>query len=149
MSVYYIINGCNFQCLKCLFHTSNSLRICVGFCTAYLQCMVLILESTRGHIAHVWRKSGIFEEKKIIFATAVDLNKCLKQIKLLFFPRAHRCVSYHFNFNTMGTAGHWRGICGETPGNTGNAFFAGKLILAYFRRRARAFFVCRFFPALL
>ena len=40
---------------------------------------ILVLDGNADHVAHVWRESVFFI---FIFAIAVDLNKCLKQVKL-------------------------------------------------------------------
>ena len=41
-----------------------------------------ILDGNSEHVAHVGRKIGLFGEKEIKFLTALELIKCLKQIKL-------------------------------------------------------------------
>ena len=57
----------------------------------FILSMLLILDGTLGHVAHAWRKIGLFG-----FVTAVDLLKCLKQIKLQNCSlRAHLFLSYH------------------------------------------------------
>ena len=43
--------------------------------------MALILNGNSEHVVHVFRKKGLSEEKKVIFVTALDLMKCLEQIK--------------------------------------------------------------------
>ena len=43
--------------------------------------MVLILDGNTEHVAHVWRKIGLFEQKNILFVTAFDLIKCLEHVK--------------------------------------------------------------------
>ena len=43
--------------------------------------MVLTLDGNLDHVAHTRTKIGLFKGKKIGFVTALDLNKCLKQVK--------------------------------------------------------------------
>ena len=43
--------------------------------------MVLILDGNSESVAHAIRKICVFGEKKMRFMTALDLIKCLKQIK--------------------------------------------------------------------
>ena len=42
--------------------------------------MVLIADGKSKYVAHALKKIGIFEEKKAICATVLDLIKCLKLI---------------------------------------------------------------------
>ena len=58
----------DFECIRIRFE-----NVCVQI--AYY-IMVLIADSGLGHVAHVLRKAGLFENK-FIFATYVDLDKCL------------------------------------------------------------------------
>ena len=43
--------------------------------------MVLILDGNAGHVAQACMKKVFLEKKKTRFVTALDLIKCLKQIK--------------------------------------------------------------------
>ena len=52
----------------------------VEFMHACILYMVLILDGNSEHVEHVLGKIGLFG-KKIQFVTALDLSRCLKQIK--------------------------------------------------------------------
>ena len=43
--------------------------------------MVLMLDGNSEHVPHARIKISLSGEKKILFVTALDLIKCLKQIK--------------------------------------------------------------------
>ena len=70
--------------------------------------MVLSLDGNSEHVAHVSRKTGIFENKFQIYKYAVDVNKCLELSKLAI--SLHMCaptsvlpanVQYHGYEGTM------------------------------------------------
>ena len=43
--------------------------------------MVPVLDGNSEHVAHASRKRGLFGEEKNLIFIALDLTKCLKQIK--------------------------------------------------------------------
>ena len=57
-------------------------RIKVYWIIWYGEIMVLILDGNSEDVAHICRKTDVFSKINGRFATFVDLNKCLKHIKL-------------------------------------------------------------------
>ena len=47
----------------------------------FFAIMVLILDGNSEHVAHARRKIGVLEKKKNLLVIALNLIKCLKQIK--------------------------------------------------------------------
>ena len=64
--------------------------------------MVLVLDGNLGHIAHAELKKVFLEEKKDRFVTALDLIKCLKQIKQQrLLPTCAPMSELQYNISTM------------------------------------------------
>ena len=55
--------------------------------------MVFIEDGNVEHVAHVWRVTFIEKESKS--STAVDLTKCLEQIKLSILLFSHLFPTHH------------------------------------------------------